>query len=93
VTRKEDLPDEPAGYIVFPRKIALAAAITSVVALAAPAASIWSSDQNQERRIIDIERRMIKAEERSEKDRGDIADMKADIRVIRQILEAPARRP
>jgi len=93
MTRKEDLPDTPEGYIVFPRKIALAAAITSFLALAAPAASIWVSDQNQERRIADLERRAIKSEERSEKDRGDIADMKADIRVIRQILEAPARRP
>jgi hypothetical protein len=93
MTRKEDLPDSPEGFIVFPRRIALAAAITSVLALVAPAASIWNSDQNQERRIIEIERRMMKAEERSEKDRGDIADMKADIRVIRQILEAPARRP
>ena len=93
MTRKEDLPDPPEGYIVFPRRMALAAVAGCIIAIAAPAASIWSSDQQQERRITDIERRMMKAEERSEKDRGDIADMKADIRVIRQILEAPSRRP
>jgi type II secretory pathway pseudopilin PulG len=93
VTRKDDLPDDPAGYLVFPRRMALLAVVGVIAAIAAPAASMWVSDQHQERRLIEVERRMQRAEDKAEKDRGDIADMKADIRVIRQILEAPARRP
>ena len=86
---KNELPED--GYIVFPRRIALITAIGLVVSVGGPVLSLWITSQAHERRIEDNDRRLLKMEERRDTDHDDIQAMKADIRIIRQLLERDNR--
>jgi hypothetical protein len=85
---KEDLPDAvEGGFIVFPRRMALAAVLAALALVCGPAVTLWASNERQDYRLVEFERRLIRIEERSESDRKDISEMKGDIKVIRQMLE------
>ena len=60
--------------------LSLAAAVALFVWLQADVRALQKFDET-------VERRLTRAEERSENDRRDIGEIKGDIRVIRQILE------
>ena len=79
--------ERDGGYIVFPRRIAIGGIILMSMTLGVPAISFYVADQAQERRLIEVERRLLKAEDRAEQDRGAIAEIRVDVRVVRQLLE------
>lgn len=66
--------------------------VTSVAAIVAVVVWLQADVRALQKNDESIERRLTRAEERSENDRRDISEIKGDIRVIRQILETPRPR-
>lgn len=69
--------------------ISWATSIAAIVAII-----VWMQADVRALQKVDemVERRLTRAEERAESDRRDLAEIKGDIRVIRQILEPPRTR-
>jgi hypothetical protein len=95
---REELPDDAGGYVVFPRRMALAALILAIAGVIGPSIAFYVQIQMQERRIMDLEKRADKAETSGDSMKSELAgmqvklsDMQGDIRVVRQILENGAR--
>jgi hypothetical protein len=67
--------------------------VTSVIAIVTIVVWLQADVRALQRHDEMIEKRVEKVENRAETDRKDIAEIKGDIRVIRQILEGPRNRP